>query len=122
MINPWSNITIRVQRRPISTTNSLNEPDYGDEANYPIVYDNVLARYEAVEHTLQFNEQGERVEEVNTTLMVEPEIQLLPMDRITCLTSDDPQMVNKLYILQDVHTRWDAIGNVHHYVGEIQVH
>ena len=122
MINTWSNITIRVQRRPISAPNSLNEPDYGDEANYPIVYNNVLARYEAMEHVLTFNELGERVEEQNTWLFVEPDILLEPRDRITCLTSDDPDMVNKLYLLQDVHPRWDAMGNVHHFVCEIQIH
>jgi hypothetical protein len=122
MINPWSNITIRVQRRAAATTNALNEPDYGDEANYPIIYDNVLARYEAIEHVLTFNELGERVEEQKTTIMVEPEILLEPMDRITILTSDDPQMINKLYIMQDVHVRWDGLGNVHHYAGEVQIH
>jgi hypothetical protein len=122
MINTWSNMTMRVQRRPVSTMNALNEPDYGDEANYPVIYANAMARYESITHVLEFNEQGERVEEKQTLLYVEPDILLEPMDRITVLTCDDSTMVGKLYLLQDVHPRFDSVGNVHHYLGELNIH
>ncbi len=122
MLSPWLNCQVKVQRRAGVTRNALGEPDWGNEASYSVVYPSVWARIEIVEHVLEFTETGERVVEQNTYMFVEPDYQLEPMDRITVLTSDDPDLAGKLLLVLDVHPEWDAVGNVHHYVASLQVH
>jgi hypothetical protein len=122
MIGAWLNATAKVQRRSGTSRNVLGEPDWGDESSYGVTYAAMPCRVEVVEHVLEFKETGERVKETSTWLFFEPPYLLLPMDRVTLTVTDDPQMLNHLYLVMDAHPRWDSVGNVHHYVATLQVH
>lgn len=114
---------VRVQRRPASPIrNALNEPSYGNESGYPIVYDMIWTRIEYVDQTMVFTESGERVKLDATTVMyIEPDYILKPMDRITVQTSDNPSLIGQLYLVHAVYSEWNAVGNVSHFIVEIQV-
>lgn len=124
MLAPWLNMQVRVQRRPANPSrNALNEPAYGNESSYPIVYDMIWVRIEYVEEQMVFTETGERVKLAGMTAMyVEPTYVLKPMDRVIVQTSDNPGLIGQLYLIQTVYSEWDSVGNVHHYVCDIQVH
>jgi hypothetical protein len=123
MLAPWLNLQIKVQRRTQNSRNSLNEPDYGPEANYPTIYTSVWARIEYNSKSMAFTDTGERVTlGGNTIVMTEPDVKLQPEDRITILTTDDPEQLNKTYIVMENYSEWDSMGNVHHYVSTIEVH
>lgn len=124
MLSPWLNMQVRVQRRPANPArNSLNEPAYGNESSYPVVYDMMWARIEYVEEQMVFTDTGERVKlSGQTALYVEADFLLKPMDRITIQTSDNPALIGQLYLIQTVYSEWNSMGNVHHYVCDIQVH
>ena len=122
MLTPWLNITIKVQRRSGTTRNALNEPDWGDESAYPVVYASIYARIEVVDRNMQYTETGERVTETKTLLFFEPTYTILPEDRITVLSSNNSNIQNQLFLVYDVVPEWDSIGNVHHFVAELQVH
>lgn len=123
MLAPWLNIQITVQRRSELDRNVLNEPDYGPEADYPVVYDSAWARIEYNSKSMVFTDTGERVTlGGQTILMVEPEIQIQAEDRVTIVSTDDPEQLNKTYIIMEVYNEWNSVGNVHHYVATIEVH
>lgn len=71
MISAWLNSTVNVQRRPANPSrNALNEPNYGTEASYPIVYPNLDVRIEYDTQQFVFAEGGLRVNpEYRTTYM-----------------------------------------------------
>lgn len=127
MISPWLNMTVKVQRRASSSRNALNEPSYGAEANYPVIYASIPTRIEYPSMAMVFTETGERVTlpesaTLGTQMFFEPNYTINPEDRITVLTSDDASIVGQLYIVMSVFPEWGAMGQVHHYIAEIQVH
>lgn len=126
MISPWLNMTVKVQRRgdpQLIGTNVLNEPSYGTDPNLPVAYASVDTRIEYDSYELLYTETGERVNPGGGTWMiVEPEIILKSQDRVTVLTSDDPEVVGKVYIIKEVYSEWNTVGNVHHYIASLQVH
>ena len=120
-------MTVKVQRRTATTRNALNEPNYGSEANYPVIYSSMWARIEYPDKNTEFNETGERVKLAQSVtsgvqMFFEPTYTILEEDRITVLTSDNASLVNNLYLVMSVTPEWDGLGKVHHYVAELQVH
>jgi hypothetical protein len=117
------NVTIQVQRRASNPgRNSLNEPAYGPESAWPVVYSNLACRIEYVDRTMQFTQTGERVVLDKTLLYVEPEITIHPEDRITITGTDAATESGAFYIVMDVYPESNSVGDVHHYVVEIEPH
>lgn len=124
MLIPWLNQTIQVQRRTGTARNQLNEPDWGLESNYSVVYPAVPIRIEYVPEQVQWTLQGERVNpnQSQTFIFFEPQWLINIQDRVTFLQSDDPVLINRLYIVIAVFSEWDSMGNTHHRVAQIAVH
>lgn len=127
MITPWTNYTVKVQRRTTSSRNALNEPDYGTEANYPVAYASISVRIEFPDQQTEFTETGERVKMPMSAISgvdmyVDPAYTIAVEDRVTILTCDDASLIGQLYLVLAVYPENDSMGNVHHYVCELQVH
>ena len=107
--------------------NALNEPDYGAEASYPTVYTDLWTRIEYPDLQMEWTETGERVKLPQSSvsgvdMYVESDITIQPEDRITITLSPDPALVGQLYLATAVYPENDGMGNVHHYVVELQIH
>jgi len=127
MIQPWLNLTVTVQRRPSNPArNSLNEPNYGAESGYPVVYTNMPTRIEYPGEKMQFTETGERValpEGVfGVEMFIDPSYTVLPEDRVTVTGSDDASLLNQRYIVMSVIPQWDSVGNMSHAIATLQIH
>ena len=107
--------------------NVLNEPNYGDESTWPTVYTNLWVRIEYPDMQMEFTETGERVKLPQSSvsgveMYIEPTYTIQPEDRITITSCDDASLINQLYIATAVYPENDSVGNVHHYVVELQIH
>ena len=124
MISPWLNTQVSVQRRSSGIPrNPLNEPAYGKEATWTVVYNTIWVRIEYSPEATQYTQLGERVNAGSGTFMYfEPTYVIFPQDRITVVGSDDVSLVNKLYIVLAYFNEWDSLGNKHHSVVQIQTH
>ena len=126
MLAPWLNITVKVQRRNAPSVvgmNALNEPNYGVDSSLPIVYADIWTRIEYNEFDLLYTETGERINPgAGTYMFVDSDIILMPQDRVTILTSDNPDVVGAVYIIKEVYGEWDSVGNLHHRVAQLQIH
>lgn len=120
MMSAWLNATVKIQRRVESSRNALNEPVYGTESGYPIIFNNEPVRIEYESQSMQFTSAGERVDPTRVIMYVENLV--LEEDRITVLTSDDPDQIGLLFLAKTVQPEWNAVGNVHHYLVELMVH
>jgi hypothetical protein len=117
MLGNLLNMTVKVQRRSASASpNILNEPSYGDESNYPVIYASAPCRIDYWGAELQYNQAGERETPLKTTILYfDKDIVCYTQDRITILTCDDPSQVGLLYKVQHVEAEWDVMGNVNLY-------
>lgn len=126
MITPWCNTVVKIQRRDVTAIkNVLGELDYGDESAYTTIYPTLNVRFEFEDARMEFNESGERVVP-KLYMYVEDGSTVLPMDRITVVSSDDTtlldQSVYKILIAVDIFPEWDSMGNLHHYMVECEPH
>lgn len=116
--------TVKIQRRAANPIrNTLNEPDYGAESTWTVAYASVPCRMDTHPRNPEYNETGERVDVGNEQFIyVEPEYILYPQDRVTILESSDPSEIGAFYIVNSVYNEYDSQNNVHHRVGQLQVH
>ena len=121
-------MAVNVQRRPANPVrDSLNEPAYGAEASYPVVYANMPTRIEFPGAQLQFTEAGERSVYpqsvvTGTDMYVDPDYTILVEDRITITQSDDASLIGQLFIVMSVTPDWNGVGDLHHTVATLQAH
>lgn len=120
MMSAWLNATVTVQRRIELSRNTLNEPVYGNESDYPVIYPDEYVRIEYESQSMQFTTAGERVDPTKVLMYIENLV--YEEDRVTVLTSDDPSQVGMLFLIKTVQPEWNAVGNVHHYLCELMVH
>ena len=127
VLQAWLNYTVKIQRRPENAVvNSLGEPSYGDPSTWPIVPDQRgnpthTVRIEFNVESMMFTPTGERVIQNQTLMFVRADDFLQPEDRITILNTNIDQLLNNYFILHAIWPENDAVGNVSHYVGELQV-
>ena len=127
VIQAWLNYTVKIQRRADSSgVNSLGEPAYGDASTWPIIPDprgnpTHTVRIEFNVENMQFSPTGERVIQKETLMFVRADDSLAPEDRITILNTNIDSQLNTYFIVLAVWPENDAVGNVAHYVGELQV-
>lgn len=100
----------------------MNEPSYGNDASYPVEYASIPVRIEFESEKMQFQTSGERVSQQRVYMYVEPQYPILEEDRITVLAADDATLVGQLYIVMTAQPEWNAVGNVHHYICELEIH
>lgn len=132
MISAWLNSTVNISRRPTNPArNPLNEPSYGAESSYPVIYQSLDVRIEYDTQAVQWTEGGVRVNpDLRTTYMFVDDtisengqkINILDQDRVVVITTDNPYFLNKLYIIVAIVPEWDGMGNRSHSVCELQVH
>ena len=132
MLAPWLNSTVQVQRRSSNPSrNTLNEPNYGAESSWPMIYTNLAVRIEYEPEKMQWTPTGERVnpnpsdffmyvDDTNPTDGTKTTVNI--EDRVTILTADEPGIIGKLYIVTAVFSEWDSMGNRHHTIAQMQVH
>lgn len=116
-------MTVEVQRRSQSaSTNTLNEPNYGTKANWPIIYVSAPCRIDFWKSEIKYNQTGERINPTDSTILYfDNDIVVYTQDRITILTCDDPSQVGLHYKVQHTEAEWTVMGQVDHYcvsVGE----
>ena len=117
MIGFLQNMTVKVQRRTAATTNALGELNYGKDSTWPVAYASALARIEYWTSDITYGAEGEHVTpSIRTVMFFNYDVVVRSQDRLTVLTSDAPDLVNKKYIVDTVDTQWDLVGNVHHYI------
>ena len=119
-------MTIR-RRDPSAARNSLNEPDYGDETTWPIIYSDRWVRTEYPDLQMQFTETGERImlpssAASGVNMYVESDTTVLAEDRVIITSIDDATLINQLYIVTAVFPEYNAMGDTHHYIVELQIH
>ena len=128
MLAPWLNYQVTVTRRAaVPARNSLNEPGYGAESSWPAVYTNLAVRIEYPDLQMEFTETGERIKLPQSSvsgvdMYVEPQYTIKPEDRVTVTVASDASLVGQLYIATAVYPENDSMGNVHHFVCELQIH
>lgn len=132
MLSPWLNSSVTIQRRSSNPArNILNEPNYGVESTWPVIYTNLAVRIEYQPEKMEWTPLGERVnpnpsdffmyvDDTNapdgTKLSVNVE------DRVTVTIADEPAIIGRLYIITAVFSEWDSMGNRHHTIAQMQVH
>lgn len=120
MLSAWLNAQVTIQRRASTSRNVLNEPDYGPEPNYPVVYALADVRIEFEQQRMGFTEGGERVDPSRVLMYIEDPV--LEEDRVTVISTDDPTLQGELFLIRTVQPEWDAVGTLHHYLCELMVH
>lgn len=127
VIQAWLNYTVKIQRRPPGGgVNSLGEPAYNDPATWPVVLDPFgnpthKVRIEFNVESMMFTPTGERVIQNQTLMFIRADDYLQPEDRITILNTNIDPLLNSYFIAHAVWPENDAVGNVSHYVAELQV-
>ncbi len=124
----WFNYQVKIQRRSATPgVNALNEPNYGDELTWPVVNDFLgnpthAVRIEFDSEMMTFTPTGERVVQRQTLMFISPEDDVRPEDRVTVVQSDVNPNLNNYFIVYAVWPENDSVGNVSHYVADLQVH
>ena len=120
MIGFLQNMTVQIQRRTVLTTDVLGAVNYGNEVTWPVIYPSALARIEFWTSDINYGPTGEHINpSVRTVLFLDFDVVPQSQDRITILTSDDPNMIGKKYIINTVDPQWDLTGLLHHYIVEL---
>jgi len=149
VLSAWQNFIVEIQRRPTSLgVNSIGEPNYGQPSTWPIVpqprdplyntpadwtdnpatytypYHNVRIEFNVEE--MQFLPTGERVIQSQTQMFISQYDYVYPEDRVTVISMNNVSAninpgLNTYFIIQDVWPENDAVGNVSHFVGVLQV-
>jgi hypothetical protein len=128
IIPAWQNIQIKVQRQPANPgVNVLNEPNLGSDSTWPVVNDPYghtthSVRIEFNQENAQYLPTGERIVQQQTLMFVDPNDDILPQDRITIVSSDIHTDLPSFFIVQDIWPEYNAVGDVNHYMAELQPH
>lgn len=126
-IKAWFNYSVKIQRRAANpSTNELNEPSYGDPSTWPVVNDpsgntTHKVRIEYVKEEMNFTPTGERITQKQTLMFVSADDDIRPEDRVTIQPSTVNPNLNNYFIVLNIWPENDAVGNVSHYVAELQV-
>jgi len=132
VMQAWLNYNVKVQRQPANPgVNSLGEPNYQDPTTWPVIPDvhgnaTHTVRIEFNVETTKFTATGDRVIERETLMFLRTDDYLQPQDRITIIninnvpTNTNPGL-NNYFIVYSVWPENDSVGNVNHYVAELQV-